>query len=349
MRNLIFRFLLLILLLCLILASFRASFFFIAPAPSFPGKAQAIEAAAPERCLDPVSPAEPVPDPLRLAASFCAIPPDDQTLDCTRLVAWSSRDGILLSKGDRTKALYPASLTKLVTALVALEYASPDLICTVGDEILFLEEDAAVAEIPEGSEVPLGVLLQAMLLPSGCDAAFTVAANVGRLLLPGAADSREAVAAFVREMNEWSQRNGLLHSHWSRPDGYHDENNYTCLDDMLLVMILFAKDPVLTAFTSLPFAAAEAGGEKLIWKNTNQFVNPLSPYYDPRCFGLKTGQTDEAGGCLASAFRRGDETLLIAIFGNQSRRYLDRFDVTLRILGGIGAGEEIFSGTEENE
>ena len=259
----------------------------------------------------------------------------DPAFSCAKAIAWSSESGVLIRKGDRISPLYPASLTKLVTALTALSVASPDTECTAGAEMKLAEPETSIAYLPEGSRADLETLIEAMLLPSGCDAAYVIAANLGRILSPGA-NTAEAVAAFVDRMNEWSKENGLLHSHWTNPDGNHADSHYSCLEDMLQVMILSLNEPVILKCAALSSDNVTLlSGHKLTWKNTNRLIDASGPYYDPACFGLKTGQTKEAGGCLASAFRYGDEVVLIGVFG--SGRYDYRFESTKLVLKEVTA------------
>ncbi len=263
----------------------------------------------------------------------------ETTFGCRALFAWSSERGLLLRKGSRTGQLYPASLTKLVTALVALEYADPETECLAGDELNLVASDASIAYIPKGSRATLSALIEGMLLPSGCDASYVVAANVGRIIDPDTANEVTAVSVFIDTMNKWSKEHGLLHSNWMNPDGYHHDLHYTCLEDMLLVADMASKNTEIIRYTRTYQESVKlSSGEGNTWTNTNNYVNPNSSYYNPYCFGLKTGQTGEAGGCLLTAFQYEGEILLIGIFG--SKTYNARFDVTNAVLNAVREPEE---------
>ena len=265
----------------------------------------------------------------------------DTVFNCRQLFAWSSERGLLIRKGGRTEQLYPASLTKLVTALVALEYADPETECVAGEELNMVAADASIAYIPKGSRATLTSLIEGMLLPSGCDASYVIAANVGKIIDPDTPNEVTAVSVFIDAMNRWSGEHGLLHSNWMNPDGYHHDLHYTCLEDMLLVADMAAKENEIIRYTRTYQENVKlSSGEGNTWTNTNNYVNPKSAYYNPYCFGLKTGQTGEAGGCLLTAFQYEDEILLIGIFG--SKTYNARFDVTNAVLNALRepAGEE---------
>ena len=284
------------------------------------------------------------PDPFREDA-LAVLSPEDGTFACAKLFAWSSGSGLLLRKGEAEEQMYPASLTKLVTALVALEYADPDTECVAGDELDMVAKDASVAWIPKGSRATLGSLLEGMLLPSGCDASYVIAANVGRILNPETANSLTAVSDFVQEMNRWSKEHGLVHSNWMNPDGYHHNLHYTCLADMLRVGWMALQEPEILRCTRIGKETVRLlSGEGNTWTNTNHYVNPESSYYNPNCFGLKTGQTGEAGGCLLSAFQYGEEIVLIGVFGSRSNNA--RFDVTNDVLAYVGDRLHLETGAE---
>ena len=269
----------------------------------------------------------------------------ETTFGCRALFAWSSERGLLLRKGSRTGQLYPASLTKLVTALVALEYADPETECLAGNELNMVASDASIAYIPKGSRATLSALIEGMLLPSGCDASYVIAANVGRVLNPETANSLTAVSDFVQEMNRWSKEHGLVHSNWMNPDGYHHDLHYTCLADMLRVGWMALQQPEILRCTRIAKETVRLlSGEGNTWTNTNHYVNPESSYYNPNCFGLKTGQTGEAGGCLLSAFQYGEEIVLIGVFGSRSNNA--RFDVTNDVLAYVGDRLHLETGAE---
>ena len=295
-------------------------------------------------------PAPPAPD-MSTEDNMLLLEDTDETYACRQLFAWSSNAGVLLRKGSRTEQIFPASLTKLVTALVALEHADPETECTAGDELSLVASGSSIAYIPKGSRSTLGMLLEGLLLPSGCDAAFVIAANVGRIIKPDTPNAVTAVSVFVQEMNDWSKAHGIMHSNWMNPDGNHHDLHYTCLEDMMRVGELVLASPEILKYTRIGKEHTNLlSGEGNTWTNTNHYVNPESKYYDPACFGLKTGQTSEAGGCLMTAFQYGDEVVLIGIFGSGTRDA--RFDVTDQVLSfvktvrGIGGADQTETSAE---
>lgn len=252
----------------------------------------------------------------------------ENTFEATHLFVWSADKGILLRKGNMADKIYPASLTKLVTALVALQYADPEVICVAGDEISLMASDASRAWIPVGSKSSVEQLIEGMLLPSGCDAAYVLAAGVGRLINPDATSYLSAVSAFVEAMNKWSKENGLQNSYWMNPDGGFNELHYSCMADMLHVANLALDNEIISKYIGLYQDKVKlVSGEGNTWTNTNAFLNPESSYYDPSCIGIKTGMT-EGGGCLLTCFRDGEMYDIIGVFGTPSSSGSTRFKVT---------------------
>ena len=96
------------------------------------------------------------------------------------VVVYDLSDGKTIYEKNEKQRISVASTTKLMTSLVALRYMSPDYVITVGDEIYMRQPNSSVALISKGHKLKLRTLIAALLLPSGNDAAYTVAVNVAR-------------------------------------------------------------------------------------------------------------------------------------------------------------------------
>jgi len=147
------------------------------------------------------------------------------------------------------------------------------------------------------------------------------------LLEPKAADDKEAVDAFIAEMNDWAARNGFVNSVWKNPDGYHAEGHYSCLSDLLKLGELSLKSEIVMKYTSTAYEKVTyASGHIIEWSNTNQLLHSGGAYYNPYCIGLKTGTTGKAGACLLSAFEKDGRVGIIGVFGCENSYY--RYSVT---------------------
>lgn len=240
----------------------------------------------------------------------------EELSDTASAFVYDPQQGFLLCLGDPGAPLWPASTTKLVTALVALDCMSPDVVLTAGDELDFVMKGASIAWITKGQKLTVGMLIEAMLLPSGCDAAYVLAAGVGRYCFPDCADAAEAVNVFVGMMNDWSARNGLTGSHWENPDGNHSDGHYSSLIDLCRVSQLALENETVRRFCATQSdRVVYASGATNAWSNTNLLLSPESSYFNENCVGLKTGHTEEAGYCLLSAFENREQTLYVGVFG----------------------------------
>lgn len=227
-------------------------------------------------------------------------------------------------EGER---MYPASITKLYSALVALMYLDPEAVVTAGDELKLVQPGSSRAYISKGCRLTVDMLIEAMLIPSGNDASYVVAAAAGRVIGEDPdMDGQTAAALFIEEMNRQAQELGLVNSHFVNPDGYHDDNHYTCPADAAKIGMLAMQQPIMAKYLGKQQdSVVFKSGERIAWYNTNHLINPESPYYMACAVGLKTGYTGEAGQCLLAGFREEGREMIIGIFGSEGlyRRYDD--------------------------
>jgi hypothetical protein len=114
---------------------------------------------------------------------------DSAQVSAKSAILYDKTSNKILFEKNPDDRCYPASTTKLVTAIVALENVSPDTVYTVGTEIQLIGENSSTAFLVEGSALTLNDLIYAMLLPSGNDAAYTVAVNTARIVSDNPHDS----------------------------------------------------------------------------------------------------------------------------------------------------------------
>lgn len=236
-------------------------------------------------------------------------------------------DTMLYCSTDSRDTLYPASITKLFSAWVALQYLPPEQKIQAGRELGLLQPGSSTAYIAYGSVLTAEMLVEGMLLPSGNDAAYVLAAAAGRVLLEDEkAEASRAVEEFVEEMNRQAEELGLTGSHFENPDGYHADGHYSCPRDLAVMGKLALEHEVIARYVRCRSDSVRfASGETCTWSNTNRLLNPNSEYYCPAAIGLKTGYTKQAGHCLLAAFETDREPVLVGIFGSESKlsRYAD--------------------------
>lgn len=254
----------------------------------------------------------------------------------------------LFDKAGDKKA-YPASTTKIITAMAALKYCPLDTTYTIGDELNCMNEGSSpsLAGLKKGQVWTLRQLLYATLLPSGNDAAYSVAALTINYLEPNNTyTARETIDKFAELMNEVAEECGATNSHFMVPDGnsYYKAggNAYTptLWDDRLTYHYTTANDMVKIARYAFKFGAlcevvktrstsfTIVSGESESFTNTNSFLNTSSSYYKefPYVVGMKTGTTTPAGACLISGAEVDGRFVIVAVL-NSSDRYADSLEL----------------------
>jgi len=275
-----------------------------------------------------VAPSVPPADTQAAATQAYRIPVNTSlNADVTAKAAliYDNTSGRMLYEKNGQAALYPASVTKLLTALTALDITGLDTVFTVGDENKLVAADASVAGLKPGYRLTVAMLLDAMMICSGNDAAYTLAAGCGQMLLDagtdgaaggtGQASAADGVQAFVARMNDKAASLGMTHSHFMNPDGYQDPDHYLTAEDLLLLTkAALQAPPICAAAAKTTEDVTLTSGQTLHWHTSDQMLLPSSPYYYPGLFGLKTGSTDQAGDCfVAAATRDGRELIAIVL------------------------------------
>ena len=229
-------------------------------------------------------------------------------------------DFAVLARKDANDRVYPASLTKILTLLTALN-TNPrlsDTVTLIPDDFAGLrEKGAAVAGFAEGERVSIEDLLYGVMLPSGADAANALARAV--------AGSTEN---FVVMMNQTAAEVGMTHSHFVTVTGLHDPDHYTTVADLALLLNKALDTPIFRdVFTAKSYRTSSTwqhlGGLRLTSRFFEKMKSGEIEGYS--ILGGKTGYTDEAGLCLATLTERdGDEYILIttgAPGSNQTEQY----------------------------
>ena len=256
-------------------------------------------------------------------------------------------ESFLSISGAQDERVYPASITKLFTAYVAMQYLKPDTQITAGSALDLVAWGSSVAKIQTGDVLTVEQLVEAMMLPSGNDAAYILAVEAGRAIMAkseqitedggqSSASQLDAISAttvFMNEMNEQALALGMTGTHFVNPDGIHDEYHYTTFEDLTILGKLAMENETIMQYAVIAKEQMTLHGETIEWKNTNALIDPNSPYYCRYAVGLKTGQTPSAGSCLLSAFIKDGQELLIGVFGCPEEE--DRFDDTLQLFNEV--------------
>ncbi|MDW7981878.1 MAG: D-alanyl-D-alanine carboxypeptidase family protein [Thermomicrobium sp.] len=223
-------------------------------------------------------------------------------------VIMDATDGRIVAERRAQEPVAIASLTKVMTALVALERGVLDQPVTIVAEDLVGESSAGLVA---GQTVTLRTLLYGLLLRSGNDAAMAIARAVG-----GSPQAEDPVARrrFVDWMNAKAAALGLTATHFVNPHGLDEPGHVSSAVDLAHLTRAALLDPRFVAI----FGAAQYGDGTFSWRHTNRL-----PDRYPGVIGGKTGWTDEAGLCLIEVAERAGQTLIVVLTGSTFDAWYD--------------------------
>ncbi len=251
---------------------------------------------------------------LRAFSEGLAVITDEGTFDRSyiegqaALLVDEDADEVLYAKAAYER-VYPASLTKCMTALLVLEN------CELSDEVTVTEEavagldsSASMAGVVPGAVYSVSDLLYAMLIPSGNDAANALAIHTAG-----------SVAAFAEMMNSRARSLGMLDTHFVNANGLHHKNHYTTAYDLYLLMracMAYPDFPRYSAAYSASVTGTLPDGREIRhdYKSGNSYILKYTELPEGLTLSaVKTGYTVQAGRCLITAVTRADGHICIGV------------------------------------
>lgn len=213
--------------------------------------------------------------------------------DATAAGLFDLNSGEVLYAKNIHERLAPASLTKLMTAVVALKYGNPDDKITVTENVNITESGAVLCGLKQGDQLTLNQALHALLMKSANDAGVAIAEHIGG-----------SVEHFCEMMNEEAMVIGATNSHFVNPHGLTADNHYVTAYDMYLIFNEALKYDLVNEIiskNSYETVYSDINGEtkSFSFTNTNQYLagNYKAPEHIS-VIGGKTGTTNAAGNCL---------------------------------------------------
>lgn len=229
---------------------------------------------------------------------------------------------VLYAKNENAK-MYPASLTKILAAVIVLENTA-DLdntkIVTTKSALREISgTGASVIGLSVGEELTVRQALYCLLVSSGGDVAYVIAEHFGG-----------STEGFMDMMNKKAAEIGMTASHFGNPVGLHDEQTYTTAADIALLTKYAMQYEALVEITSTAryqLAATNKSGARTL-STTNFLIDPSTNYYYKYASGIKTGFTDEAGRCVVSTASYEGYNYLCVIMncdssGGQRNEFID--------------------------
>ena len=240
---------------------------------------------------------------------------DAPSIDTGSIYLMDSRTTKPLYTKDENTRMYPASTTKIMTAILTLENCDLNEVVTASyDAIASIPEGYSIADIQPGEQLTVEQLLELLLVHSANDAANVLAEYVG-----GSIDS------FVSIMNTKLNELGLNDTHFTNAYGLQDDNHYTTAKDLAFLMKYCLQNETFRKISGQASCAIPATNMSAPRKydSTNQLLIAGNEYYYQYVFSGKTGFTTEAKHCLVTAAYNNNLELICVVLGND-----DRFNVT---------------------
>lgn len=205
--------------------------------------------------------------------------------------------------------IYPASLTKIMTCILALEYGNLDDLLTVTDtSLLNLDMAGSTADLQVGEQMTLRNILYCMMLSSANEACNVVAEHIS-----------DDVDLFVDLMNQKAAALGCTGTHFANTHGLHDENHYTTVRDISTIARYAWQNPTFRQISSTASYTVPATNrsEPRELNSTNYLISTsyTDKYYYEKASGIKTGFTTPAGGCLVATAKDGNMEFLSVVCG----------------------------------
>lgn len=194
---------------------------------------------------------------------------------------------------DIHERMYPASLTKIMTALVALKHSSADTVLTASANVTRLEAGATTCGLREGDQMTLAQALHVLLINSANDAAVMIAEGIAG-----------SIEEFAGMMNEEALALGATNTHFVNPHGLSNEDHYTTVYDIYLIMNEAVKydmfnEIIRTAEYTTVYNDRNGNPKELTVNSTNAYLTGTEAPAGVTVMGGKTGTTSAARNCLA--------------------------------------------------
>ncbi len=242
---------------------------------------------------------------------------------CPSCILIEANTGKILYEKNSNDVRFPASTTKIMTAILTVENCNLDDVATVSHNAVYsIPYDYTHASLKEGEELTIEQLLYALMIPSANDAAIVLAEHISG-----------SVEEFAKLMNKRAEELGCKNTHFVNPNGIHSKDHTSTSYDLALMGKFAMQNSIIrkivstTQFT-LPVTNKYSKTDR-IFNNSNDLLNTYSRYYYEGTTGVKTGYTGEAGNCIIASAKKNDFEVILVVLGGEStntglsQRYLD--------------------------
>lgn len=249
-----------------------------------------------------------------LCFSESALAYTDPDAQASAVMLVETKTGQVLYSKNETEKISPASVTKIMTVLLAVEacekgsISENDIVTATAADFYDLDEDGSTLDIQDGEQMTLLDLMYGALVASANEACNIIAHYVSG-----------DISTFIDLMNTRAGELGCVNTHFNNAHGLPDANHYSCANDLYLIMNEALKHPL---FAKIAGTATYKIGETnksdpRYLTNTDKLILSDSDYYYPNAYAGKTGYTEDAGYCLASAAKNDELSLIAIVMGTQ--------------------------------
>ena len=219
------------------------------------------------------------------------------------VVVYETNTQAVLFSSDADRKIYPASTTKLLTCLVALENSSFSEIVTFSENAVDLEDGASNIGAVAGEQMTMRDCLYGLMVASGNECANAIAEHIAG-----------SIPAFAEMMNKKAEELGCTGSHFVNPHGLFDSNHYTTANDMLkIAQAAFNNSSLIDIISQATYTIKPTNktDEERVLSNSHYMILPNSEYYNEYVVGGKTGYLEESGRCLVTLAKKDNMNLIV--------------------------------------
>ena len=231
---------------------------------------------------------------------------------CPSCILIEANTGKILYEKNSNDVRFPASTTKIMTAILTDENCNLDDVATVSHNAVYsIPYDYTHASLKEGEELTIEQLLYALMIPSANDAAIVLAEHISG-----------SVEEFAKLMNKRAEELGCKNTHFVNPNGIHSKDHTSTSYDLALMGKFAMQNSIIrkivstTQFT-LP-ATNKYSKTDRIFNNSNDLLSTYSRYYYEGTTGVKTGYTGEAGNYIIASAKKNDFEVILVVLGGES-------------------------------
>lgn len=249
---------------------------------------------------------------LSLAMSIIPVFGDGPAVTAPTAILIDAKTGKVLYEKNADEKHYPASTTKVMTGLLAVEYGKLDEIVTIGTNPPLIERGSSQIYLIPGEQLTLEQLLYALMLESANDAAVAIAEHISG-----------SVEEFAKLMNSKAKELGAKNTNFVNPNGLHNDNHYTTARDLAMIAkYAMTLDKFRSVVKEVKYTIPKTNKQdernyitnsnKLIWKTYDKFRYEYAT-------GIKTGYTVKSNQCLVGGAKKGDMELISVVMGAEGQ------------------------------